>query len=58
VYLHTGTFITKPLGHHDYVCVTCGYFEQYIDDAAKLAEVGRKWARVTPGDPAPRLPSR
>ena len=29
-----------------YVCTTCGYFENYIADASKLAEVAQKWTKV------------
>lgn len=53
VHIHTGRLINKPSNHRDYVCVTCGYFEQYVTDTAKLAEVARKWARVMPPDPGP-----
>ena len=30
-----------------YLCVDCGYFENYIMDKAKLQEVQQKWAKVT-----------
>ncbi|MGB8645395.1 MAG: hypothetical protein WCF84_09160 [Anaerolineae bacterium] len=29
-----------------YVCVNCGYFENYIVDQAKLQKVQKKWTRV------------
>ena len=31
-----------------YVCVNCGYFEHYVADPEKLAEVAQTWAPVTP----------
>jgi len=30
----------------DFVCVNCGYFEQYIDDKRKLKEVADSWEKV------------
>lgn len=45
--LHVRTsFISIPVPALSYVCTTCGYFEQYIDDPAKLAEVAQTWDRV------------
>ena len=29
-----------------YVCTACGYFENYITDQSKLAEVASKWKKV------------
>jgi hypothetical protein len=31
-----------------YICTLCGYFEHYVADPGKLAEVSQTWARVTP----------
>ena len=31
-----------------YVCTTCGYFENYINDPNKLAVVEKNWQKVTP----------
>lgn len=43
--VNTGFFVTfSPTD--DYICADCGYFERYIDDKKKLAEVAQKWARV------------
>lgn len=45
--MHVRTsFISIPVPVLSYVCTTCGYFEQYIDDPAKLAEVAQTWDRV------------
>ncbi len=32
-----------------FLCTTCGYFENYVADAAKLAEVAQKWQKVSSG---------
>jgi predicted nucleic-acid-binding Zn-ribbon protein len=29
-----------------YVCANCGYFENYIADQSKLADIASKWERV------------
>jgi predicted nucleic-acid-binding Zn-ribbon protein len=31
-----------------YVCTDCGYFENYIVDKPKLAEIAQKWDAVRP----------
>jgi len=31
-----------------YICASCGYFEHYVADPGKLAEVADVWPRVTP----------
>jgi len=30
----------------DYVCTSCGYFETYIDDPAKLEKIAGLWQKV------------
>jgi hypothetical protein len=35
-----------------FVCTTCGYYENYLADPNRLAEIGQKWPRV----PAPSGP--
>jgi DNA-directed RNA polymerase subunit RPC12/RpoP len=30
----------------DYICTTCGYFETYIEDRAKLDAVAKGWKKV------------
>ncbi len=31
-----------------FVCTSCGYFENYIADANKLATIAQKWTKVNP----------
>jgi rubredoxin len=31
-----------------YVCTTCGYYENYLADPQKLAEVAQKWPLIPP----------
>jgi hypothetical protein len=31
-----------------YICTTCGYFENYLADPGKLAEVTQAWGKVEP----------
>ncbi len=45
IYAHTG-IVTSASPHVSYVCTDCGYFENYIDDRAKLEAVANKWERV------------
>lgn len=42
------TMMTAPSAITSYVCTDCGYFENYIADADKLADVAQKWQRVEP----------
>ena len=46
LYVQTG-FATKASDFESYVCVDCGYFENYIIDKGKLQEVQKKWAKVS-----------
>ncbi|MCU0498853.1 MAG: hypothetical protein MUF87_15990 [Anaerolineae bacterium] len=44
------TLITGPLNSPSptmaYVCANCGYFELYIDDTIKLAQISEHWERA------------
>ena len=40
------SMLTSPSQSIAYVCTTCGYFEDYIVDPAKLAEVAKAWQKV------------
>lgn len=31
----------------NYVCVNCGYVEQYISDRSKLKEIAKKWDKAS-----------
>ena len=31
-----------------YLCTTCGYYENYVTDVARLAEMAQNWPLVTP----------
>ena len=45
VFVHT-SFMTMPSSAVSYICTTCGYFENYIADKNKLAEVAENWQKV------------
>jgi hypothetical protein len=34
----------------NYVCVSCGLVESYIEDPAKLMDVADRWKKITPGN--------
>jgi hypothetical protein len=31
-----------------YLCTNCGYYENYVTDTRRLAEVAQRWPGVTP----------
>ncbi|MCQ3936425.1 MAG: hypothetical protein DPW18_05185 [Chloroflexi bacterium] len=40
-------FATRPTHDVDhYICTTCGYFESYIEDKARLEAVAKDWKKV------------
>lgn len=44
-HVYTGAFdMTVP--YVSFICASCGYFENYVADANKLAEVAQKWQKV------------
>jgi hypothetical protein len=45
VHVHTSA-LDRAVPFVSFVCASCGYFENYIADGAKLAEVARTWAKV------------
>ena len=47
--LHTGEGIFGSLRKlNQYVCVSCGYVETYLEDAEGLSYVAQHWPLVTP----------
>lgn len=50
LYIHT-SILTSGTDYLSYVCITCGYFENYISDASKLQHVAEKWDQVPPSQP-------
>ncbi len=47
--LHTGEGIFGSLPKlNQYVCVSCGYIETYLEDAAGLSSVAQHWPPVKP----------
>jgi hypothetical protein len=45
IHVYTGA-ISRAVPFVSFVCTTCGYFENFIADANKLAEVAQKWQPV------------
>ena len=45
VFVHT-SLMTIPSSAISYICTTCGYFENYITDKNKLAQVAENWKKV------------
>ena len=38
---------TKSIKEVDhYICTSCGYFETYVEDKAKLEQVAKDWKKV------------
>ena len=35
-----------------FLCVNCGYYENYVTDTKRLAEVTQRWPGVPPAKPA------
>ena len=31
-----------------FLCTTCGYYENYVADRQKLADISQKWQKVSP----------
>jgi len=46
VHVLTAEWLSKPIPLDNYVCATCGYFESYLVDKAKLSAVAREWTKV------------
>jgi predicted nucleic-acid-binding Zn-ribbon protein len=44
--VNTGGMMVGGTEFDSYVCVDCGYFENYILDTVKLEEVKNKWTKV------------
>ena len=44
-HVHTGS-LSMGIAYVSFVCTTCGYFENYIADPNRLAEVASKWQKV------------
>jgi DNA-directed RNA polymerase subunit M/transcription elongation factor TFIIS len=51
VFIHT-SLLTTPVHTVSFLCASCGYFEHYVTDRQKLAEVAHTWTRVTTPTPA------
>jgi DNA-directed RNA polymerase subunit RPC12/RpoP len=46
--VRTGAF-SRGVPFTSYICTTCGFFENYVADQDKLAEVARTWQKVPAG---------
>ena len=47
VYLKMGA-INYPVNSQSFACSSCGYFENYINDPTRQAEIAQKWFKVPP----------
>jgi hypothetical protein len=45
IHVYTG-ILSVAVEFDAFVCTTCGYFENYIADEDKLADVAKKWDKV------------
>lgn len=45
LYVETGNWITDS-PFVSFICASCGYFENYVADRDKLAEVAKTWEKV------------
>jgi hypothetical protein len=50
LYVHTG-MISQAVPSKSFVCTTCGYYELYITEPKKLADVAQKWQQIPPSTP-------
>jgi hypothetical protein len=46
VHLSTEWASRAVRGVRHYICTTCGYFEVYIEDKAKLEAVAKDWQKI------------
>ena len=47
--LHVRTSsLEQGVSFNSYICTTCGYFENYVNDPQKLVSVTQKWQKVSP----------
>jgi hypothetical protein len=45
--LHVRTSsMSMGVQYASFICTSCGYFENYVDDRSKLADVAAKWQKV------------
>ena len=40
------SIVNKGVPFVSYLCTTCGYFENYVNDQKKLADVTKTWDKV------------
>ena len=40
------SMMSAPSAVNSYLCTTCGYYENYVVDAPKLAEVAKVWKHI------------
>ncbi len=47
------SWLTSAVQTMDFICTSCGYFEHYVVDQKKLADVAKAWTRVGAQGPSP-----
>jgi hypothetical protein len=53
VYVSTGGLLIAPSPVDCYLCTRCGFYEQYVADPQKMAEITSAWEKVAPRPAAP-----
>ena len=46
VHVKTGNWVIMPSHVDCYICTRCGYYEQYVADPQKMAEITSSWEKV------------
>ena len=51
IHVNTSGLLSLPVECTSYICTSCGYYENYINDHLKLGDVARTWKKIPPRTP-------